>query len=60
MTAREKENHDEEIENISEDEQFEVFYNKEQIQATQIQQNTDLFEEIVTKIKKDQQEDPTS
>ena len=41
-------------------EEFDVFYDSDQIQATQVQQKADLFEEIVTQINQDQKKDPQS
>jgi hypothetical protein len=42
---------DDQYEVMSDVEEFEVFYDSEQIKATVVQQKADLFEEIVTQIK---------
>ena len=50
MTAAKEATNDDQYEMISDVEEFDVFYDSDQIQATQVQQKADLFEEIVTQI----------
>ena len=51
MPTGEAEN-EEAYEVISDSEEYEVFYDQDQIKATRIQQNADLFDGIVSQQKK--------